>query len=152
MKKKHLTVLGIVLVMSCSIGIWQWIPVPSDSSAIPGIENQLIRKQSLNRIATSEVEKNSPLTDDANAEGSLARSNPKWLSPIITNVLNSKTTWNETGNEKTVTSIVEVDFHHPFLRVEEIYKIDVETGEESLQRYVPSSADTCLGEIKRRSR
>ncbi len=69
---------------------------------------------------------------------------PKWLEPIILRVLNSEESWNESGNLKTITSIVEADFHQPWLRVEETYSVDSDTHAETLVRYVPSVADSIL--------
>lgn len=73
--------------------------------------------------------------------------NTRWLDPIILRVLNTETTWNDSGTEKTVVNIVEADFHHPWLRIEETYTVDPQTGMERLVRYIPSSADTLLLEL-----
>jgi subtilisin family serine protease len=70
--------------------------------------------------------------------------NPRWLDPIILRTLNSETTWNDSGTEKTVTSIVEADFHHPYLRIEETYAVELNSREERLVRYVPSIANRVL--------
>ena len=75
------------------------------------------------------------------------RSNPRWLDPIILNTTSTETSWNETGTQKTVTSIVESDFHHPRLRVEEVYSVDPKTGQEALISYIPSTADSLLIEF-----
>ncbi len=75
------------------------------------------------------------------------QSNQRWLDPIILNTVSTETTWNNTGNQKTVTSIVESDFHHPRLRVEEVYSVDPKTGQETLISYIPSTADSLLIEF-----
>ncbi len=144
MAKKHLTLLGLVFVLTCSVGIWKWIPEAPVLPSIADTDDQSVGMHTLNRSATPVAERNSPPTHENGNDESLTRPNRKWLSPIISNVLNSKTTWNETGSEKKVTYIVETDFHHRFLRVEETYNVDPDTGEEYLKSYVPSTADTIL--------
>ncbi|MCB1120165.1 MAG: S8 family serine peptidase [Verrucomicrobiae bacterium] len=77
-------------------------------------------------------------------ESNESQSNLRWLDPFILRVLNSETKWNDSGTQKTVVSIVEADFHHPWLRIEETYSVDLSTREERLIRYVPSIADRVL--------
>ncbi|MDG2166475.1 MAG: hypothetical protein P8L44_00935 [Opitutales bacterium] len=67
---------------------------------------------------------------ESNAANEPTQANRRWLDPIIIRTLNSQTTWNDTGTEKKVVSIVEADFHNPHLRIEETYSVDPYTGKE----------------------
>lgn len=144
MRKKHLTILGIVLTAACGIGVWQWIPETPNHPAIPEVESELAGNQQLNTMTPTPIARNRPIIAKNHSDESQTIPALKWLDPIILRTLNAETTWNETGTEKTITSIVEADFHHPYLRIEERYSVDPASGGELLIKYLPSTADTLL--------
>ena len=145
MKHKYLSTLGLLSVLIGIVAI-QYLPNRKIPLAPPPPGRD-------NGITADSTDPNAPAKTSAltNGNSQVEQSheqqivpNPKWLDSIILRTLNTETTWNESGTEKIVVSIVEADFHHPYLRIEETYSVDLETGIETLLKYIPSSADTIL--------